>query len=303
MAQNDETSEQPAGGAGPAAPVDDKNKGRGVADYLQAPRKKRRSYVLVACGRNIPQDLQSGIDQFLKSQFKNFAVSHPKTPEELVKQMARQVVLLVFDDEFIESPEGIATLNLALELKKKKGASPVPVLFLTRAPEVLINGYNKILLPYQEADDYVDYDRMASAHVYSKIRACLSSGNRRRSRRYKVDLELSYFLLDENAFFPGRLVDLSIHGGQLKADDHRTFKMGEQLKLHIPIAEFLAPVEGDYLKMSAKVRRVFIGGSQAGISFEYVTDKQVLTLTRFLTEMVNTQNARRLSAMRAKAAR
>ena len=303
MAINDEIDEAPSGSPGPAAANDDKNKGRGVVDYLQAPRKKRRSYVLVACGRHVPQDLQSGIDQFLKSQFKNYAVAYPKTPEELLRQMARQVVLLVYDDEFVDSEEGAAALKLIFDLKKKKGSAPVPVLFLTRSPEILIDTYTKVLLPYQEADDYVDYERMAAAHVFSKIRSSLSSTNRRRSRRYKVEMELSYFLLDANALFPGRLVDLSIHGGLLKAEDGRTYRIGEQMKLHIPISEFLAPDEGDYLKISARVRRVFIGGSQAGISFEHITDKQLLVLTRFLTEMVNQQNARRLQAMRSKAAR
>ncbi len=303
MATKDDSGEQPGGAAGNAAANDEKGKGRGVVDYLQAPRKKRRSYVLVACGRNIPQDLQSQIDHFLKSQFKNYAISYPKSPEDLIKQFARQVKLLVYDDEFIESEEGNAALALIEELKKKKGNAPVPVLFLTRSPERLIDGYGKVLLPYQEADDFVDYERMGAAHVFSKIRASLGSTNRRRSRRYKVDLELAYFLLNKDAFFPGHLVDLSIHGGLIKSDDQRTFHVGEQIKLHIPVAEFLAPTEGDFLKLSAKVRRVFIGGSQAGISFEFVTDKQLLMLTRFLTEMVNLQNARRLQAMRAKAAR
>jgi hypothetical protein len=304
MATNDESGGTPAGGAGPAAASDKDGKGRGVADYLQAPRKKRRSYVLVACGQHISQELQAGIDQFLKSQFKNYAISHPKTPEELVKQLARQVVLLVYDDEFSTDAAAEEALQVVIEMKKKKGATAVPVLFLTRDPKRLIDAYSKVLLPYQEVDDYIDYERLTPAHVYSKIRACLSTtSNRRRSRRYKVDLPIAYFVLDKDAFFPGHLVDLSIHGGLLKSDDKSNFRVGEQMKLHIPISEYLVPTEGDYLKLSARVRRVFIGGSQAGISFEHMTDKQLLTLTRFLTEMVNAQNARRLQAMRAKNAR
>lgn len=297
MAGNDESGTPP-----PVAPPTDKeSKGRNVAEYLQAPRKKRRSYVLVACGDHIPQDLQAGIDQFLKSQFKNYAISHPHTHEELLKQFGRQIVLLVYDDEFIEGRE--QALAVVQDLKKKKGTQPVPVLFLSRAPEELIKTYSKILLPYQEVDDYVDYSRSGAAHVYSKIKTSLSAVSRRRSRRYKVDLELAYFHLDDDQFYQGRLIDLSIHGAQLKSDDGRTFKPGTQVKLHIPIGEYLSPNEGDYLKISAKVRRVFIGGSQAGISFEYVTEKQLLTLTRYLTEMVNMQNVRRIQAMRAKSQR
>lgn len=276
--------------------ADDKRK-NDVAEYLQAPRRKRRSYVLVACGKGIPAEVQGGIDQFLKVNSKNVAISHPRTPDELMKQFSRQIVLLVFDDEFCDLDEG---MRMVAELKRKKNSAVVPVLFLTRQPERLIESYNKLLLPYQEGDEYVNYSKVPVSHVFSKVRAGLSNKNRRRSRRYKVDVPISYYVLEKDAYFEGRLTDLSLHGAMIRSEDNRIFGEGEQVKLHLPVEGVFKQNEGDFLKMSARVRRVFISGNQAGVSFEHVNESQLVKLTTYLTDLVNTQNTRKAAAMRAR---
>lgn len=298
MAANDKVDQgQATATSGNAAGEGSK---RDVAEFLQAPRKKRKSYVIIACSRNVSSDLQAGIEQFVKSNFKQVSVAQPKSPEELLKQFSRQILLLVLDDEFIDRH---TLLERVGDMKRRKGEDAVPVLFLTRSPEKLVALYNEILLPFQEVDEYVVYNKMSPAQIYNRIRVGLANKNRRRSRRYRVDIALHYFNLNEDKFFPGRLLDLSMHGALLRSEDKRIFREGEQLKLHIPISDYLSPVEGDYLKVSARVRRVFISGDQVGISFEYLSEKQMLTLTRYLTEMVNMQSARKLSAMRARPVR
>jgi hypothetical protein len=290
MAAND--SKAPAA---PTAPTDGPKSS--VSDYLSAPRRKRKNYLIVAAGENVPSDLQNGIVQFVRSTFKGISVAHSRSIEELVKQGNRQIVLLVVDDEFAPRRD---VLTAIAELKRRKGSVVMPVLFLTRHPEALIEAYNEILLPYQESDDYLNYDRAPMAHVFSKVRSALANKNRRKSRRYKVDEPLTYLVLGDDTVHPGHMLDLSVHGAMLRADTNRLFRDGEQIKLQVPVAEFLPTYEGDYMKLSARVRRVFIGGSQAGVSFEHLTDKQLLILTRYLTEMVNQQSARKLAAMRAR---
>jgi hypothetical protein len=298
MAQTEKLADTPQ--------AEDKSKDKGkdakgkVADYLQAPRKKRKSYVLMALSHTVKEDLASGIEAFLRSGFKNIAVSVPKTPEELFRNFSRQIVLLVFDDEFAELSAG---LGMIAELKRRKNQSVIPVLFLTRDPARLIEAYNKMLAPFHEADDYVDHAKSDTSLIYSKIRAGLTTGNRRRSRRYNVDQPLQFYLLTDDRLHPGRLVDLSIHGAQLKSEEERIFAPGEQLKLHLPVTQYLAPAAGDYLKISARVRRVFISGTIAGISFEHMSEKQLMTVTHFLTEMVNDQAARKMLATKARAPR
>lgn len=296
MAQT-EQDQQPG-----AQELDDrpKEKGGKVADYLAAPRKKRKSYVLMALGRATSQDLSGGIEHFLRTNFKGVAISSPKTPEELFKNFARQIVLLIFDDEFMNLDEALTMIS---ELKRRKNAAQIPVLFLTRQPDKLIECYNKTLAPFQEADDYVNHSRAEMSHILAKVRLGLTTNNRRRSRRYKIDMPLNYYLLTDDQMHTARLVDLSVHGGLLKADDGRIFRQGDQLKLNIPVADVLPTHPGDFLKISAKVQRVFIDGTQAGISFEHVSETQLFTLTKFLTEYVNDQGARRALAQKARAAR
>lgn len=282
-----------------SAEAKQKEKADKVADYLQAPRRKRKSYVIMALGRGT-QDMGAGIETFVRGSFKGVAVAQPRTIDELRKNFARQIVLLVIDDEFVELP---AALELIKELKSRRSTSAVPVLFLTRQPETLIEGYNKTLSAYQESDDYLLYPKAEMSHIYSKVRTGLVSSYKRRSRRYKIDLELQYFLLADDQMHKGRLIDLSIHGGLMKAEDQRIFRVGEQLKVHIPIADILEPTTGDFLKISAKVRRVFIGGTQAGISFEHVSDAQLFRLTQYLTGTVDSQASRRSVATRVRSGR
>jgi hypothetical protein len=300
MKESDPKNGAGAGTEAGAGGDDKKQKGKttGIADYLSAPRKKRKSFVVLALGKGMKPDMAGGITAFVRTNFKTFAMAQAKTIEELRKHFTRQVVLLVFDDEFTDLEQG---LELVAELKQKKSNTVVPVLFLTRNPELLIDTYNKRLLAFHEADEYLNYPKVPMTHVLSKVRAGLANRNRRRSRRYKVDTPVAYLSLSDDAQLPGKLLDLSIHGALVKAEEGKIFRLGDQLKLHLPISGYLPPVEGEFLKISARVRRVFISGSLAGVSFEHVTEKQLLTLTRFLTEMVNAQTVRRAVGARPRA--
>jgi c-di-GMP-binding flagellar brake protein YcgR len=106
---------------------------------------------------------------------------------------------------------------------------------------------------------------------------------------------LQYYLLVDDQMHPGRLLDLSVHGGLLRAEDGRVFRAGDQLKLYLPIARYLAVDDGDFLRLSAVVRRVLIGGTHAGVSFEHMSDAQTHRLTTFVIEMVNQQVGRRMA--------
>ncbi len=271
-----------------------------VAEYLQAPRKKRKRYVLIATSGTMPIDLSAAIEAYVRTNFKAMAVAMPRSAEELQKNFGRQIMLLILDDEFIPLERSLELLG---DLKRRRGQAPVPVLFLTRQPAQLIASYHKMLAPFHEVDDYINYAKVERAEIFSRIRHGLNHKNARKSRRYKIDIPLDYFLLADDAMHKGRLIDLSVHGALLKAEDGRIFRPGDQLKLHVPIPEHMLSVQGDYLKLSAKVRRIFIIGDQAGISFEHLSEDKILSLTEFLTSFVSDQAARRAMAMRARAVR
>jgi hypothetical protein len=276
-------------------------KKQGIDDYLQSPRKKRKNYVVLAYSRFLSPELASSIQSFLKTTFPNLTLAYPRTEQELVRNFTKQIKLLIIDDEFCSLEEGMNVIKL---MKVKKYKNQIPVLFLTARPGELIKHYNETLLPFHELDEYIDYTRVSSTQVLSKIRNGLVSQNRRRSRRYQVDIPLKYSSLSHNKEMEGRLVDLSLHGAMLKSEGAKTvFNDQEQIKIRLPLGKLNPAQFGDFLHLSAKVRRVQISGEMAGISFEYMSEKQLMILTYYLTNMVNTQVAHQARVSRAKMGR
>ena len=267
----------------PTAAELDKKEGRGrVADYLQGPRKRRRSYVIGALSPATTHFF-SGIDAFVKSQFKNTIVSQPKTVEELVKNFNRQVVLLLIDDEFSRRDE---CLRLVGELKQKKTNSVVPALFLTRQPEELVARYHEILLPFHESDDLLDWSRADIRHIFAKIRDGVGQKFARRSRRYKIDIPLRFSMISDSRIHPGHLLDLSLHGALLRSADQGIFRPSEQIKLFLPTMGLIPGYAEEFLRLSCRVRRIFISGTHVGVSFEHLSDQMNLYLLTFLTNLV-----------------
>ena len=285
---------------------DDKPRQGGVADYLQAPKRKRKSYVVIATGKGVNVDTASLVMNFVRSQYKQFAVSTPKTLDELARQAGRNIQLIIMDDEFSELGRCLETIKI---IKQKKHDVTLPVLFMTRRPEELVAAYNKILLPWQETDEYVAHVASTPSQVLSRVKAGLEASNRRRSRRYKVDIPCRFSVLGQEHFDginivpklrEGRIVDLSVHGCLLKASDGYVFKMRDQIKIHLPVSSVLTPRDGDIIRLSAKIRRVYISGEQIGVSFEHLSEKQLFIITQFVTELVESQLARRAAASLAR---
>ena len=270
-----------------------------VSDYLQAPRRKRRNYVVSALSKRAREEFGAGIDGFIRANVKGVSSFVALSMEELVKSFRRQIVLFVYDDEFAPFDEG---LRLVEDLKAKKNGDGVPVLFLTRQPDRLISHYRKTLAAYQEIDDYIDLNYAELRHVISKVRSGLAARARRRSRRYRVDLPIRYYLLDDDKYHAGRILDLSIHGALIKAEDGSMFRLGQQLKVSIQLADKLSMEHGEYLKIAARVRRVFIGGSQVGVSFEHVSASQLKTVTAFVLALIGSQIERRSASNQNKGA-
>jgi PilZ domain len=261
-----------------------------VAEILQGPRRKRRSYVFLALKPDLAADFGNSLEAFVKSTFKQLGVSRPETQEDFRKAFTRQISLLVYDDQFL--PQDIGFEMLA-ELKRKSTDGAVPVLFLTRDPRNLVDVYNQRLAPFQENDDYLDIRRMSNAELFSRIKTAVQSGNQRRSRRYRANIDLTYTLLGTDLQHQAKIFDLSMHGALLRDEAGRIFHDAEQLRLSIPLGKVADLAEGEYLKLSCRVRRTFMVGKEAGVSFEYLTDEKSLILAKIITGLANAQNLKR----------
>jgi hypothetical protein len=125
--------------------------------------------------------------------------------------------------------------------------------------------------------------------VLGRVKIGIEHQNRRKSRRYTVNIDLGFFHLTHNRVFQGKFIDMSIHGALIKSAELDRFHIGDQLKINLPISKFLGVENGEFMNVSAKVRRVFISGNTAGISFEYLSERQQYLILQYVTSMVNYQ--------------
>jgi hypothetical protein len=184
---------------------DKKQAGGGVVDHLQAPRKKKKDYVILAFGAQFSRDLADAIENHVKINFRGLTTIRPKNASELSKLFSRQVVLLAIDDGFAGISENVATVRV---LKDKRNKVTTPVMFFTENPDDLIRAYHDKLQVYQEVDTYISYRNVSTNSILAKISKGLSEKNVRKSRRYSVDIPVTYFHLTKNKEFTGRLVDM-----------------------------------------------------------------------------------------------
>lgn len=263
--------------------ADDK-KGGSVVEHLQAPRKKRKKFVVLALGKDCDDDLRRQIDRFVATKHGNLSLAVPRHKKDIRRMVGKHVLLMVISDAFIDSKESFDLIKL-LKMRHKEGA--LPVLFLTGNPERIINAYNKYLLPYQESDDYIDYKKTPTNQLLAILDERLRRIPPRRSRRYRVEIPIRFFHLLTDKMYEGNIVDLSLHGGVLKRKGDLIFRNGDQIRVRVPINKYLPPAYGEYIGFAAKVRRVYMGGDIAGVSWEYLSDHQTNILMVLITSMVN----------------
>jgi hypothetical protein len=275
--------------------IEDKTAAK-IEAYLQGPRKKRKNYVIFALGDRFDKDLSFAMESFVKKDYPQLAISSPRTPDELTRQFGRNISLLVINDEFTEKT---GVMNLIRALKEKRRNETIPVLFLTRDADDLVRIYHKELLLYHESDEYIVYPGNPRQQIMARIKAGIDNQNHRRSRRYNVNLAATIFHLNKDVMLEGRIVDLSMHGALVTAEKDVIFRPGDQVKISIPIHEYIQYNYGDYIKISAKVRRVFISGNKVAISFEHVTDSQGHLIGQLLLAIVSKQFARQTARMKA----
>jgi hypothetical protein len=267
-----------------------------IEAYLQGPRKKRKNYVIFALGERFDKDLAYALESYVRRSHPQLAISAPKTPDELTRQFGRNISLLVINDEFTEKS---LVMNLVRVLKEKRRAEVIPVLFLTRDAELLVETYHRELLLYHEADEYMVYPGAPRQQIMSRIKSGVENQNRRRSRRYTVNLPLNFYHLNTNGFIDGRIVDLSMHGAVIIADKDIIFRLGDQIKLNIPISDYIFYENGDFIRISARVRRVFISGTKVAVSFEHVTEQQAHLVGQLLLAIVSKQFSRQVTRLKA----
>lgn len=285
--------------AGASSEKDDKKAQNKLEAYLQGPRKKRKNFVIMALGDNFDRGLAVGIESYVKRSYPQLAISSAKNLEELTRQFGRNISLLIINDAFADREE---IMDLILALKERRRDETIPVLFLTKDPEALIEAYHSKLLLYRESDEYFVYTGASLPQLLSRVKNGIDAKNRRKSRRYPVSLPLTYYHLTHDKLSEGRLIDLSLHGALVQANQDTIFKMGDQIKLSIPANGLVKMDSGDFIRISGRVRRVFISGNQVAISFEHVSERQLQMIGELLLSIVGKNFAMQTNRLKAQAA-
>ena len=274
---------------------------QGVVDYLQAPRKKRKNFIVVATGPSGDNETTQAIVRFVKQAYPKYAVATPQTPEDFLRQFSRNIVLAIISDEFVDLD---GTLNLVKLMKEQKNESAIPVLFLTKNPVELIKAYSQKLAAWHEVDEYIVPSLAPRQYLFAKIKSGVEDRYRRKSRRFKIDFPVVFSVLNQGERkLKGTIVDMSVHGAQLKVGDDYIFNPHDQLLLHMPYGKYIRDSGTDVIRVAAKVKRIFISGDRAGLAWEYLTELKLVNLSRMLLAIVDTSLGRQANAARARIAK
>ena len=259
------------------------DKNNSIEDYLTGPRKKKRDFIIIAANSNKANDIATNALDFCKKFYPSHIVNHVTSTDELSKRFNKNISILIMEDTF-DDIEILMTLVKAL--KKRRKDQVIPVLFITEHRNQLVDNYHKYLYLYHETDDYIEFNEKSLNEFFTKIKTGIDEKFRRRSKRYNVNINAEFYDLNSDETHTAKLKELSIHGAILQAPKNVIFKLGDQLKVNIPIRGDCDHKFGDFIKLTAKIRRVLIAGNEGAISFEYVTDIQYDQINKLLTSMV-----------------
>jgi len=268
----------------PKTATDDKSAQATITDYLQAPRKNRKNYVIMALGPSFSRDLAGDLENFARKAFQNISVSMPNNTAELSRQFGRKISLLLISDEFDDLDK---VIDLVKALKERRQSEKIPVLFLTRNARPLIEKYHENLLPYHETDDFLQYPGMARQRIYSAIKNGIENRNSRKTKRYRFTQNVTFFHLSRGEEMEAELLDINVHGALIKAPGSLLFKIGDQLMIKILASDYVGLENGDFIKLPCRIRRVFISGNMGAVSFENISEYKLRTLTKLVTAIVN----------------
>lgn len=272
-----------------------------VVEHLQAPRRKRKSFVVMAAGPNSDADTVNAIQRFMKSQYSKVSFVVLNSLNDLVKYSNRNIILALIDDEL---EDRAITMQTIKKIKEKKTDGPMPTLFVTRNGTALVEAYRTELSRWHEVDEYIDLHESPRHALFTKMRGILDNKNQRRGRRFKVAMPVTFQVLDTGEKqYQGTLLDLSIRGAMLSVEDGvHNFSAKDQLLIHLPISKFIKS-NTDIFRIAGKIRRVMISGTKAGITFEYLSDDKMTNLTAVIATIVDVSLAKSANATRAKIAR
>lgn len=255
-----------------------------LSELLRIAGQKRREYVLLALGHNFDKRILQDINVFVRDKFPNYVIIKVANVEAFNKYLSRQVKIVVIDDDFASIAVNISLIkNLKINLHNKT----FPAIFITDNSERLIGEYNKELKLYQESDNYILKQGLSFLKLKESLLNATDSKLSRKTKRYNVNIELE--IKDKNeVYYSAKVENISLQGAFIYSDD-KVFIEGEQLRIRFSVRDILPVKTGEFLWLSLKVRRVFISGNKAGVSWENLTETQRNNLGHYIISQTRGQ--------------
>jgi CheY-like chemotaxis protein len=258
-----------------------------LQETLSSGKKKRKKYVLLAINEQFDPELQHALENYLEKKFSTLSVLTVRNNSDMQRILNRQLMLVVIHDKLAPLEE---TLGWVKIVKAKNQEKPIPILFLTENEEALLEAYSRLLLPFQEVDNYVVFRNSTLVEIEERIDKALDVREARRSRRFVTDISVRFTSLQHADLKIGKITNLSVHGALLEAGKEAAFRLRDQLQVRMPVGSFLPREHGEFLSLSGRVERVFLGGNQVGISWTHLSETQFLTLTTFVLHLASQQS-------------
>ena len=254
-----------------------------INQLLKPEKKKVDEAILLATGSKFKTSLLKEIISEIKKKYKDKSVYHVKDPKEFAKFLGYSIQSLIIEDSF-----GGLSVNLSLvNALKKKG--PLPVLFLTSDEEILIQKYSKIFEKVELKDNYLELETLRVAQVVdyllSVIPMSFTSKERRRSKRFFVDIPIFYQDFSQESLIKANLVEMSLHGGVLKSESRLVLKRQVQIVITIPTSFYNLDEAEDFFRVSSKVKRVMLSGKEAAFEWEHLNSEQTAKLTKLIASI------------------
>lgn len=250
-----------------------------TSQILSGPRKRiKKRYILFLFSKSAQSSPDvKAIEKCLARDSAEQVVIRLHAPDEGLKVLMLKTIDLVVVDHSVFQDESTSA-EFASELKRRR---KVPVLFVCKDEQNLIQAYRRVLPLYEELDDYV-LSPVDPADFLMRYRRS-SSGTGRTAKRFEVDSPISVFRLNDGSLKPGVLKDLSLVGMGIRYPSER-LKRGEQIRavIHLKNFDIFHPHFADIFRISARVRRVGLDGETIGCSLEFVTPAQNECLTQML---------------------
>ena len=248
-----------------------------------------KKYIIFAFSQKVDPELAETLRIFVNKQYPNYTLVKPRTDQELLRYYNKEISIMLIDDMFVSIEKNITLIQA---IKKKQMNTAIPILFITKKVNELVTEYNKKLLLYQETDSYIEQSKSSAQDISNEITKILEPNKnfhkeRRKSRRYKINLDAEFSSISHaHKSFKCRLTEISLHGAIIQCEADHIFKVGEQLVIRIRHNSSQHLEKTEFIRVSAKILRLFIEGDKAAITWKHVNEKQYISLTDLILSIV-----------------